>query len=255
MILRRLSKAIREQNWLAVVLEFVIVVSGILIAFQITSWNAALQDRAAEQAILERLHGDFEELRAVEEVYLDRAAQQQRLRALWISALEDPDVVDMERLRRIVLDFYESEDPERRASLATGPIHEIFTNPISTEIQPPASVVFQQLVASGDLRLLRSDRLRVALTRRELQRAQSVYAIEGNRIASRFPMAQVFLEPVFQAGSSDPVATLDAAMARPEFAAGLRTFAGVKTYNEWWYRHTHEETLAVLAILEEKNGQ
>jgi len=253
MILDNLTRAFKTQNWLAVATEFVIVIAGVVIGFQINAWAEGRSDRAAEQAILLQLHDDFAELRATEEAYLARAAQQQRLSALWISALEGPEPPGMAGLRQIVLDFYEAEDPERRAVLERGPLHNIFTDPIGGERQPAASVVFQQLVASGDLRLLRSQRLRAALTLRELQREQSVTALDRNRTASGFPMAEVFLEPVFQAGSPDPVATLNAAMARPEFAAGLRTFVGVKTYNEQWYRFTYEETLAVLAVLEEES--
>ena len=44
MRLRSLSKHIREQNWFSVALDFVIVVVGILIAFQITNWNEARSD-------------------------------------------------------------------------------------------------------------------------------------------------------------------------------------------------------------------
>ncbi|MEM5518717.1 hypothetical protein WNY37_17295 [Henriciella sp. AS95] len=55
MLLRRLSKNVKDQNWFAVVLDFLIVVAGILIAFQITSWNEQRQARAelaeAEAAI------------------------------------------------------------------------------------------------------------------------------------------------------------------------------------------------------------
>jgi hypothetical protein len=251
MILQNLSKAVREQNYYAVALEFVIVIAGVVIGFQVNAWAEGRSDRAAEQAIILQLRDDFAGLRATEEAYLARAAQQQRLSALWISALEGrPEPLGMAGLRQVVLDFYEVEDPERRAVLDSGPVHNVFTDPIGGERQPAASVIFQQLVASGDFRLVRSPRLRAALTRRELQREQSVTALDRNRTASGFPMAEVFLEPAFQAGSPDPVATLDAAMARPEFAAGLRTFVGVKTYNEQWYRYTYEETLAVLAVLE-----
>ena len=38
-----LTKHLREQNWFAVVLDFIIVVVGILIAFQITSWSEERQ--------------------------------------------------------------------------------------------------------------------------------------------------------------------------------------------------------------------
>lgn len=55
MLLSRISKHVKDQNWFAVVLDFLIVVLGILIAFQITSWNEQRQARAelaeAEAAI------------------------------------------------------------------------------------------------------------------------------------------------------------------------------------------------------------
>ncbi len=255
MILRRIAAAFRRQDWFTVFVETMIVVLGVFLGFQVTALNEERQNRAAEQAILVQLHGEFEELQAIETAYLERVAQQQRLMALWVNALEDPDPVDMARLRRIVLDFYDEEDPQRGNALAASSIDDVFTDPIGGERQPAASVVFQQLVASGDLRLIRSERLRAALTRRDVQRAQSVAALDRNLSASNFPMAQVFLEPAFQAASEDPIATLNSAMARPEFVSGLRTFVGVKAYNAVWYRYTHDETLAVLAILREKNGQ
>jgi len=44
MILRSVTRHVRDQNWFAVGIDFVIVVAGILIAFQITTWAAARQD-------------------------------------------------------------------------------------------------------------------------------------------------------------------------------------------------------------------
>jgi hypothetical protein len=44
MILRRVTKHVKDQNWFAVGLDFCIVVVGILIAFQITNWSNARQD-------------------------------------------------------------------------------------------------------------------------------------------------------------------------------------------------------------------
>lgn len=59
MLLRRISKHVKEQNWFAVALDFVIVVVGILLAFQITEWSDRRNERAQEQIWLTRLHGDF----------------------------------------------------------------------------------------------------------------------------------------------------------------------------------------------------
>lgn len=44
-ILQRITHALREQNWVAVALEFLIVVSGVVLGFQITAWNEAQAER------------------------------------------------------------------------------------------------------------------------------------------------------------------------------------------------------------------
>lgn len=59
MILRRLTKHVKDQNWFAVVLDFLIVIVGILIAFQITNWNEARKDRIEAAASRERLIADL----------------------------------------------------------------------------------------------------------------------------------------------------------------------------------------------------
>ena len=63
MILRRITKHVREQDWFAVGLDFVIVVSGILIAFQITNWSTARQQAAelkrAEASIQTDLQSNY----------------------------------------------------------------------------------------------------------------------------------------------------------------------------------------------------
>ena len=59
MILRRITKHVKDQNWFAVCLDFCIVVVGILIAFQITNWSEARKDRADEAIFLQDLHGDI----------------------------------------------------------------------------------------------------------------------------------------------------------------------------------------------------
>jgi hypothetical protein len=62
MLLRRMTDHVKAQNWFAVGLDFLIVVFGILIAFQITSWREDRQRDAREQAYLKRLHADITEL-------------------------------------------------------------------------------------------------------------------------------------------------------------------------------------------------
>lgn len=56
MILRSIMKHVRDQNWVAVGIDFVIVVVGLFIGIQVASWNNARRDREAEALYLDRLH-------------------------------------------------------------------------------------------------------------------------------------------------------------------------------------------------------
>ena len=58
MLLRRITKHVKDQNWFAVALDFVIVVAGILIAFQITEWNETKSAKVGLVNSLERLNNE-----------------------------------------------------------------------------------------------------------------------------------------------------------------------------------------------------
>lgn len=60
MILSRLKKAIREQNWFAVVLEVCIVVLGVVIGFQITAWGNDRAAQAEERVYLRQLAAELD---------------------------------------------------------------------------------------------------------------------------------------------------------------------------------------------------
>ena len=60
MILRSITRHIRDQNWFAVGLDFLIVVLGILLAFQITEWGAEHLQRIAEGRYLTELARDLQ---------------------------------------------------------------------------------------------------------------------------------------------------------------------------------------------------
>ena len=61
MLLRSITKHVREQNWFAVFLDFFIVVAGILIAFQITEWNDERAERVQEREIVLQLISEAQE--------------------------------------------------------------------------------------------------------------------------------------------------------------------------------------------------
>ena len=59
MILSRLSKSLKEQNWTAIVIEFVLLVSGVFLGIQVANWNEA---RAFDSLERDHLRNQREEI-------------------------------------------------------------------------------------------------------------------------------------------------------------------------------------------------
>lgn len=139
MILARLTQAIRDQSWFAVGLEFLIVILGVVIGFQVTAWNAARQDIALERAYLERLSS---ELAAVQVELVDTQGDLDDARdeaVRFLAALEAGDFGAMQADAPALLSI--TQVPEVQAQSAA--IHE--------------------LISSGRLGLIRNDDLRAML--------------------------------------------------------------------------------------------
>lgn len=77
MILRRMIDHVRTQNWLAVFLDFVIVVLGVFIGIQLGNWNAARGDRAIETRALTLLLEEAENNVAYSRLIIYRAGKLQ----------------------------------------------------------------------------------------------------------------------------------------------------------------------------------
>lgn len=61
MILQRISRAVREQNWFAVAIEFIIVIAGVVIGFQVTAWNESRNNQDRVEQAIERLQLETEQ--------------------------------------------------------------------------------------------------------------------------------------------------------------------------------------------------
>ncbi|MDA3934624.1 MAG: hypothetical protein PF630_09930 [Gammaproteobacteria bacterium] len=55
-----MTKHVKDQNWFAVGLDFLIVVFGVFIGFQVTIWNQDRQNNDRAEAYLERIGGDLD---------------------------------------------------------------------------------------------------------------------------------------------------------------------------------------------------
>ncbi len=138
MILSRISRALKDQNWLAVGIEFVIVIAGVVIGFQISSWNQMQSDRRGETELLRRLHNDL--------LVLEEGRQQ-------ISPLYEDLLERVLVARRALLTETPPPglEPELCAALAAS--HDFD--------QPPDSLpTIEELIATGRMDLIRDDGVR-----------------------------------------------------------------------------------------------
>tara|TARA_R110002073_G_scaffold126703_1_gene271618 strand:+ start:10019 stop:10798 length:780 start_codon:yes stop_codon:yes gene_type:complete len=138
MILARLSRAIRQQNWFAVVLEFVIVIAGVVIGFQVTEWNSQRKAVARADILTARLIEDLrdEQWRVEGNAIYNAQVSDNAQRA--IDALEGRRTVDDETL---VVEAF-------RAT-------QIFSFPI-------IRTTYEELVATGAIDLITDSALLVA---------------------------------------------------------------------------------------------
>ncbi len=60
MILRRFMQHMNEQNWLAVGLDLIVVITGIFLGMQLTEWNESRKNRKLEEVYLNRLYSDVQ---------------------------------------------------------------------------------------------------------------------------------------------------------------------------------------------------
>ena len=75
MILRRITQHVRDQNWMAIAIDFVIVVVGVFIGIQVSNWNAARAEDARERLLLGELRAELAE--SVRQLTIKRNAYDQ----------------------------------------------------------------------------------------------------------------------------------------------------------------------------------
>jgi len=141
MLLRSVTKHVKDQNWFAVFLDFFIVVAGILIAFQITNWNEARSERGDERTILVALKSDIEQSQTDLEIMIELAERGQT------------------HTRRLV-EFSDGQHDE----LTLGDIDESTLLGLYTiYYYTPTMITYEELVNSGRLKLISDASLRVQL--------------------------------------------------------------------------------------------
>ena len=142
MIVKRVAEALRRQDWTSVVIEFLLVVLGVLLAFQISQWASEREARTERAAATERLLQEAEE--TVAYMRLGVMTQEQLIEDLGYS------------LGQIQAGTWPSAD-QARMSRALQRI-------INAAPPSPPSSVYDDLVASGAFGKIGDVRLRTAIS-------------------------------------------------------------------------------------------
>ena len=127
MLLRRVIEHVKDQNWTAVGLDFVIVVVGVLMAFQIAEWNENHNAKALRSTALDRLLAESEQ--AV--LYLSGS----------VDRFDEGNATRFELLSRLADDNWQDVDTDQ---MVLG----IVTMGRMPAVAPPRSA-YDEIIASG----------------------------------------------------------------------------------------------------------
>jgi hypothetical protein len=163
MILRSLTKHVKDQNWFAVVLDFGIVVVGVFIGIQVANWN----DQQVERARTER---KFSELIIGLREVREEAANQSG------DFLERATIIDA------LLDAFEAGDEPKSDELA-----EALGQVLFADVPPSLPAGVNELLVAGRLDLLGDAPVRDALI--GLSAHSNRIAIASNQLFDRFRTA------------------------------------------------------------------
>ncbi|MCY7354391.1 MAG: hypothetical protein LH470_04800 [Lysobacter sp.] len=152
MILRRLAKSLKQQNWTTILIEFVLLVGGVFLGIQAANWNQQRAEDAKAQAYLARIRGNLE---------ADQLSIQRR-EVFWpqvnaygkaaIHYAETGELVDGSAWRT-VLAFYQASQLWQWVT---------------------SDSTYQEMRSGGELGLIRDDTLRHALSEYYLESGSAV---------------------------------------------------------------------------------
>ena len=150
MILRRFSESLKQQNWTAIAIEFVLLVLGVFLGIQVSNWNATQQEHALEAEYIARLQRDF---RAIDARVASNVS-------IWQEKAKAPV-----RLLADIASFQQRGTwPRGKATILRD-----LEGTMDGRIPAPRAATYVELLSAGKLGLIRDTRLRDALLEYDAQ--------------------------------------------------------------------------------------
>jgi hypothetical protein len=135
MILRRLSQSLKEQNWAAIGIEFVLLVLGVFLGIQVANWNAARIDRIEYEAALGRLGAEIDINLAALDAFDPEMVNSLKIASRALTVLQS--CVDNEENHRIVEEGLEEIRGTSGLQLRRNALSEMTSNPRLLSQQTP----------------------------------------------------------------------------------------------------------------------
>ena len=232
MILRRVITHVRNQEWTAIAIDFVIVVLGVFVGIQVANFNDARKERAETAALLVRLEQDFQEIAPrVEQVAVDLDTNQKNISVVLEALRSEPELPD--------------EDGFRSA------LNSVFYLPAL----PPLTPTYQEMVSSGGLSQVPDLKLRSALSRYAQNAGQfeTFYANALDKLSVTTGGPPLLSAIRFRTDNNDDFASVDWAelkRAEPQLQA-IRTYQANLARVA---RNQDEDVKEILGLLDEQGS-
>jgi hypothetical protein len=238
MITKRITQAIAKQNWSAALVELLVVVIGIFLGLQASSWYEGRVEADLETAILERLKVDFGEIGGE----IDAALEFHQ------------NIIDGLDKLRVALDSGTISEGNKTTVLDS------LRSVLNVDTGGGESATYQEILASGRVRLLHDIDLVSALSEYQERFDNS------GRLFSEFRQMQLQYEkdfhqhiyfdrprPLGSRGFQPPAVSsfdFEAMRQDSDFRLALSRLTAFQIYFQIWHWQTQQAATAVLKELE-----
>lgn len=159
MLLRRLSRHVKDQNWFAVGIDFLIVVIGVFIGIQVASWNDARQALLSETQYLERFADEIE--LTIAEIQEERA-------------FSKSSISEIETFTTLLYHAASTDE-----DLVTATNGYLSSGAFFTKIQPHRST-FDDLITTGNFDIIKDETIRSGLIKLHARYDDAESTIQSN---------------------------------------------------------------------------